>query len=55
MPDFNYIETLAKRVFNNEIAFDVALEEAKALNIRMCDNIRKSALTIKNHAYLVGR
>lgn len=23
--------------------------------IRMCDNIRKSALTIKNHAHLVGR
>ena len=33
MPDFKYIETLAKQVFNNEIAFDVALEEAKALNM----------------------
>lgn len=23
--------------------------------IRMCDNIRKSSLTIKNHAHLMGR
>lgn len=33
MLDFQYAETLAKKVFKEEISFEYALEEAKAINL----------------------